>query len=175
MAIAIDHAFIACQPGGPEANSLLQRGFVEGSSNTHAGQGTANRRFFFDNFMLELLWVVDHAEATSERTRRTRLWERCSNPETAELIYMPFLRTPNAASAEPTQHRLPFHRLRSVAIGVRTLAALSAAALATQRLGQLRYFASDRPVIELHFEGATEAHVDLRPTLPLVLSASASI
>jgi hypothetical protein len=55
----------------------LRWGFVEGSSNTHPGQGTANRRFYFDNFMLELLWVSDPAEVRNEGTRRTRLWERC--------------------------------------------------------------------------------------------------
>lgn len=200
------------------AARLVREGFVEGSPNTHPGQGTANRRFFFETFMLELLWVVDQAEATSEQTRRTRLWERCSNPETAdspfgilfrpdkdhspppfqtwsyvprylpagmaiefaqgtrttlqepELIYLPFLRE-RKATTEPTNHKLPFYRVRSIAVGVRHLAALSHAALATRRLGQLRYLASDRPLLELYFEGAGKAHVDLRPALPLVLRA----
>ena len=43
--------------------------------------------------MFELLWFVDQAKATSEQTRRTRLWERCSNPETAHSpfgILFPF-------------------------------------------------------------------------------------
>ena len=75
--LQLDHAFIACAAGAPEGNALVQQGFVEGSSNTHPGQGTANRRFFFENFMLELVWVADPAAAQSERTRRTRLWERC--------------------------------------------------------------------------------------------------
>lgn len=79
MPLEVDHVFIACAPGAPEADTLLQLGLVEGSPNTHPGQGTANRRFFFANFMLELLWVADAAEATSARTRRTRLWERCSH------------------------------------------------------------------------------------------------
>jgi Glyoxalase-like domain len=77
----LDHAFIACAAGAPEADALLRLGFVEGSSNSHPGQGTANRCFFFENFMLELLWVADAAEAQSERTRRTRLWERCERRE----------------------------------------------------------------------------------------------
>jgi hypothetical protein len=59
----------------------LRLGFVEGSGNTHPGQGTANRRFYFDNFMLELLWVTDPGEARNERTRRTRLWERCEGQD----------------------------------------------------------------------------------------------
>jgi Glyoxalase-like domain len=82
MALEVDHAFITCARNAPEADALLRLGFVEGSRNTHPGQGTANRRFFFDNFMLEFLWVVDPGEVTSERTRRTRLWERCSKQET---------------------------------------------------------------------------------------------
>jgi hypothetical protein len=82
MSLEVDHAFIACVPGAPEGDSLLRLGFVEGSGNTHPGQGTANRRFFFENFMLELIWVADQSEATSAQTRRTRLWERCSKRET---------------------------------------------------------------------------------------------
>jgi Glyoxalase-like domain len=77
----LDHAFVGCVAGAPEADALLRLGFVEGPGNTHPGQGTANRRFFFENFMLELLWVADAAEAQSERTRRTRLWERCEQRE----------------------------------------------------------------------------------------------
>lgn len=72
----VDHAFVACAVGAPEADALLRLGFAEGSQNVHPGQGTANRRFFFENFMLELLWVADPAEARSERTRPTRLWDR---------------------------------------------------------------------------------------------------
>jgi Glyoxalase-like domain len=75
--LEVDHAFIGCTSGAPEGDALLRLGFVEGSGNTHLGQGTANRRFYFDNFMLELVWVADPGEAQSERTRRTRLWERC--------------------------------------------------------------------------------------------------
>src|ERR1700730_51152 len=82
MPLEVDHAFIACAREAPEADALLRLGFVEGSSNTHPGQGTANRRFFFENFMLELLWVADPAEARSERTRRTRLWDRWAHRET---------------------------------------------------------------------------------------------
>jgi Glyoxalase-like domain len=76
MPFALDHAFIMCSIGAPEADALIERGFVEGSGNVHPGQGTANRRFFFENFMLELIWVDKPGEARNEQTRRTRLWER---------------------------------------------------------------------------------------------------
>ena len=81
ITLKVDHAFIACAPGAPEADELVRAGFIEGSGNTHPGQGTANRRFFFDNFMLEFLWVADMAEATTGDARRTQLWERCSSRE----------------------------------------------------------------------------------------------
>jgi len=81
MTLEVDHAFIACSSGAPEGDALVRLGLVEGSRNTHLGQGTANRRFFFENFMLELLWVANPAEATNAQTSRTRLWERCSARE----------------------------------------------------------------------------------------------
>ena len=51
-------------------------GLTEGNSNLHLGQGTANRRFFFYNAMLELLWVRDEREARSPPIAPTRLRER---------------------------------------------------------------------------------------------------
>jgi hypothetical protein len=78
MTIFVDHAFVMCDIGAPEADVLRGLGFVEGSPNVHIGQGTANRRFFFDNFMLEMLWVNDPSEATSEAVRHTALWQRWS-------------------------------------------------------------------------------------------------
>lgn len=214
MALVIDHVFVACTAGAPEADALLDAGFVEGSRKVHPGQGTANRRFFFDGFMLELLWIADRAEATGERTRRTQLWERCADPassacpfgvvfraygdasppfrtwayrpgylpagaviefadsttlEEPALLCVPTLA--RAAHAEPRQHRLPFARVRSVAVGVRELATLSPAALAVRRLGLLGYFQSEAPLLRVQFEGADELQVDLRPSLPVVLRA----
>jgi len=79
MAIEVDHVFICCSPGAPEADVLKRIGLREGSGNTHPGQGTANRRFFFHNAYLELLWVSSTEEACSAKTRPTRLLERWSS------------------------------------------------------------------------------------------------
>jgi hypothetical protein len=79
MAFEFDHLFICTDVGAGEADRLVALGLVEGTANTHPGQGTANRRFFFQNAMLELLWVHDPLEAQSEPIRRTRLWERWQN------------------------------------------------------------------------------------------------
>ncbi len=78
MSIEIDHFFICASHGAPEAEGLIAFGLTEGTPNQHPGQGTANRRFFFRNIMLELLWVDDAAEAQGESVRRTQLWERWS-------------------------------------------------------------------------------------------------
>ena len=79
MNAAIDHVFICCSVGAAaEAEALARLGLREGSPNTHPGQGTACRRFFFENAYLELFWVADAAEAQSEQVLPTRLHERWS-------------------------------------------------------------------------------------------------
>jgi hypothetical protein len=76
MTIALDHVFIFCDECGPEAESLLGIGLIEGSRNVHPGQGTSNRRFFFRGGFLELLWVSNPEEAQSSLTAPTKLWPR---------------------------------------------------------------------------------------------------
>ena len=72
----LDHLFVRATLGAPEAALLRAFGLSEGSPNTHPGQGTANRRFFFHNAFIELLWIADESEASSEPTRRTQLHTR---------------------------------------------------------------------------------------------------
>jgi hypothetical protein len=74
----VDHIFVCTTRQGPAAELLRQAGLAEGTPNRHPGQGTACLRFFFRNAMLELLWLEDEAEARSEQTRATKLWERFS-------------------------------------------------------------------------------------------------
>ncbi len=76
MKPALDHFVLICDRGAPQADGLAQLGLLEGSGNVHHAQGTANRRFFFNNAYLELLWVDDLNEARQEPAFRTRLWER---------------------------------------------------------------------------------------------------
>jgi hypothetical protein len=76
--VELDHVFVLCAAGAPEATALARVGLQEGSPNEHPGQGTACRRFFFRNAYLELLWVGDAAEAQTDPARSTRLWERWS-------------------------------------------------------------------------------------------------
>jgi hypothetical protein len=76
--LELDHIFVCSSVGAPEADRLIELGLSEGTPNTHPGQGTANRRFFFDNAFLELVWVADALEAQSELVRRTGFYERWS-------------------------------------------------------------------------------------------------
>lgn len=59
----LDHLFIAVTEVDRAAAILQDYGLCEGSPNDHPNQGTACRRVFFDNMMLELLWLRDLAEA----------------------------------------------------------------------------------------------------------------
>lgn len=100
MNAELDHVFICCSVGGREADALRRAGLQEGSPNTHPGQGTACRRFFFSNAYLELLWVSDEAEARSRAVAPTRLWERWSRRADTACPYALVLRP--AAGAEAT-------------------------------------------------------------------------
>lgn len=77
----LDHVFILTEKFAPEAELLTDLGFVEGTSNDHPGQGTANRRFFFTNAALELLYLRDAGECDDGPGQRLRLTARALNPD----------------------------------------------------------------------------------------------
>lgn len=101
VAIDIDHVFVCCSAGAPEAASLAAVGFKEGRPNTHPGQGTACRRFFFRNAYLELLWVSDPKEAQTEIVQPTRLWERWLNRGRSACPFGIVLRPADATNPQP--------------------------------------------------------------------------
>lgn len=99
----LDHVFIATQFGAPAAEALLCFGLEEGSRNSHAGQGTSNRRFFFHNAMLELLWIESEAEARSGDAARLALAERCGTCADVSPFGICFRPSPgNTAPGFPT-------------------------------------------------------------------------
>ncbi len=73
---ALDHVFVLARPGAPEADRLVALGLTEGSPATHPGQGTANRRFFLEDGMLELLFGTGEAGVGGALVAPTRLAER---------------------------------------------------------------------------------------------------
>jgi ribosomal protein S18 acetylase RimI-like enzyme len=136
--IEVDHVFVMTSFGAPEAGCLIDAGLREGTPKRHPGQGTSNRRFFFANAMLELLWVDDIADATCGPAAGVRLAERwaqrncsaspfgiCLRPARGEQQLAPFpswdylppyspLALPVAQSStqieEPLLFFIPFHR-----------------------------------------------------------------
>ena len=74
----IDHIFIFTNDNGKIADELVLFGLTEGSSRIHVGQGTTNRKFYFDNFFLEILWVHNEAEIRSDLIKPTGLWQRAN-------------------------------------------------------------------------------------------------
>jgi hypothetical protein len=74
--LAFHHLFVFTDANAPVVDLLVSRGFLEGSSNTHSGQGTSNRRIFFSNGMLEFIWVSNKQEVRTQTTAPTHLYER---------------------------------------------------------------------------------------------------
>src|SRR4051794_35874518 len=100
MTLELDHVFIMVDVGGPEANRLAEFGLTEGAPNTHPGQGTACRRFFFQNAYLELLWVDDPIAAQAEAIGPTHLWTRWSRQETGACRFGLIFRPEEAGARE---------------------------------------------------------------------------
>lgn len=71
-----NHIFIFSDNHEEVASELAQFGFQEGSNRKHPKQGTQNRKFYFNDFYLEILWVYNHEEVTSALTSPTQLYER---------------------------------------------------------------------------------------------------
>jgi hypothetical protein len=103
--VELDHIFIMCAVDAPESLALSRLGLKEGSANTHPGQGTACRRFFFRDSYIELLWVCDQEEAQSELVRRTRLWERWSMRQAGACPFGVVLRAGRDVGAEQAPFR----------------------------------------------------------------------
>ncbi len=73
----LDHLFVGTNDVVAAADVMSSCGFVEGSSNQHPGQGTANRRYFFSNAMVELLYVDDGVDSGHPQNHLLNLEARC--------------------------------------------------------------------------------------------------
>ena len=196
MALVIDHVFICCAKGAPEARHLIDFGLLEGPPNRHPGQGTACRRFYFRNAMLELIWLEDAAEAQSPPTRRTRLFERfgpaaspfgiivradgaCDSPFEAweyRPSSMPDLALRIAANTgldEPMWCYLEMARaaVEPELLGVRIICPPLAETSVTRAMARQNVIGlAEGPahLLELDFAGK-RGHADFRPHLPLII------
>lgn len=109
MTLKPDHVFILVEPKAEVADRLLKRGFREGPSNTHPGQGTTNRRFYFANGMLEFIWVQDADEARTGPGRNLRFPERAADPNASPFgaIFVPGTDQVNSEMPFPGWHYQP--------------------------------------------------------------------
>jgi hypothetical protein len=118
-AFELDHVLVWSSVGAPEAERLVAFGLTEGSPNVHAGQGTANRRFFFCNAMLELIWAHDEAEAQAGTAARLGLRARWRHGETgASPFGLCLRRRPDAAPPFETGPYRPAYLPAGVVIDV---------------------------------------------------------
>ena len=76
LTMELDHLFIFTHQPQQAATALQSFGLTEGTTNVHLGQGTACRRFFFQNAYIELVWVIQEDEIQNPVIKRTNLWER---------------------------------------------------------------------------------------------------
>jgi len=109
MLLELDHVFILVEPEAQVADRLLALGFQEGPGNTHPGQGTANRRIYFANGMLEFLWVRDANEANTGPGKDLRFPERSQNPQASPFgaIFVPRHDATHQAMPFPGWHYQP--------------------------------------------------------------------
>jgi hypothetical protein len=169
-------------------------GLTEGSGNTHPGQGTANRRFFFANAFIELLWIEDEGEVASAVTAPTRLRERlsggadvspfgiCYRPSAdqsaatfATFAYTPSYLPPgmsiDIARDTPLSEPMCFFFRPATAPesweGARRQPLQHATGL--QRITDIAYTTGDGHLLEITFDNAAQGlQKDFRPTLPLI-------
>ncbi len=78
MAISLHHFFLLTDRPAQLAAQLASLGLTEGSSNSHPGQGTANRRFFLPGSAFEILYIRDAEEARTGPAKGLRFNERVS-------------------------------------------------------------------------------------------------
>jgi len=100
MSFEIDHIFILVSEGAPEAQLLIDFGLTEGPNRVHKGQGTSNRCFFFNNVMIELLWVSNEREAQNDSTAPTTLWPRWQKRNNGASAFGLCLRPSNGVSKQ---------------------------------------------------------------------------
>lgn len=84
--LALDHVLLAVSGGAPEIAPLIAAGFREGPPNAHPGQGTACRRFFFENAYLEFAWIENEAEVGSASISPTGLDRRLGGSQGVSRI-----------------------------------------------------------------------------------------
>lgn len=72
----IDHIFMGSELPDEHVKILVDFGLTEGEPNSHPQQGTAVRRFFFENSYFEFLYITDLNDIKSPTTKQAQIYER---------------------------------------------------------------------------------------------------
>ena len=107
MSLTLDHVFVITEPGASAAERLIDLGLEEGSANVHPGQGTANRRFFFAGFVLELLYVSDVDEARHGAGRDLNVLARHCDADASPFGLVVRVADPDTPPAFPNWRYFP--------------------------------------------------------------------
>jgi hypothetical protein len=99
--LELDHVFVSAPGKARDVGLLASHGLTQGGGRIHAGQGTANACFYFDNFYLELLWLHKEAEIRSAVVEPLALWERIRWQQTGACPFGVALRLRDGGSAWP--------------------------------------------------------------------------
>ncbi|QKD80938.1 hypothetical protein HPC62_01035 [Thermoleptolyngbya sichuanensis A183] len=114
--LELDHIFVCMPSLAADAQRLVEFGLQPGRSRIHAGQGTEDVCFFFDNAYLELLGLHDQAEVRSPLVAPLRLWERLHWQQTGACPFGISLRlkagTLDTRSSETWSYAAPLFAFR---------------------------------------------------------------
>ena len=144
MTVEVDHVFICCSLGAPEADALTRLGLREGSPNA--------TRTYRPSYLPSGL-TIEFADGTSLQE--------------PELFYLPFARRSPPAN-EPINNLLTIRQLVGVAVGLPINTILSEPSRVAASAASLNYFVAEQHVLELSFAATEETAFDARPELPLV-------
>lgn len=108
----LDYIFVCSLSARRPLRQMPSAWWSLGCARIHAGQGTENVCFFFDNAYLELLGLHDQAEVRSPLVAPLRLWERLHWQQTGACPFGISLRlkagTLDTRSSETWSYAAPF-------------------------------------------------------------------
>ena len=89
-----------------------------------------------------------------------------------ELFYLAWPNTAGTSMLQPRDHLSSFVRLTSASVGLPNVASLSEPSRVVQSAGLLSFYESEQYELTLEFQSEEALHVNLGPTLPVILRSA---